>query len=255
MVALLHFVVALSELLFAGLESPLDLLELIVALRYLLLEVTLELEEFLLDFEEFLLLKHLCFTLCFGEDGTRLLPEELLGHKPRKGCAEDQRTQANDDDCNGSHSLSVIKSSDEGRDAVAVLGSALSIDQAACLGDQRIQGVVDGLEARSQMLGALLERLHALAVAGRYVDGSHRQVAFDGHLRAIGILLPIEAHRMGELFTGLAVEVLFTARHTQGYSCVVDDHRDALECLGIRVYSHNIYRCKPPSTGSGQPTL
>ena len=109
MIALLHFVVALSELLFAGLESPLDLLELIVALRYLLLEVTLELEEFLLDFEEFLLLKYLCFTLCFGEDGTRLLPEELLGHKPRKGCAEDQRAQANDDDCNGSHSLSVIK--------------------------------------------------------------------------------------------------------------------------------------------------
>gem|GEM_PF-4151537 len=96
--------------------------------------------------------------------------------------------------------------------------------------------------------GAPPGRLHALAVAGRYVDGSHRQVAFDGHLRAIGILLPIEAHRMGKLFTGLAVEVLFTAGHTQGYSCVVDDHRDALEGLGVRVYSHNIYRCRLPLT-------
>ena len=73
---------ALRELLLAGLQSTLDLLELIIALCHLLLEVALELQELLLDLKELLLLEDFSFTLRLTEDRTSLLPEELLRDDP-----------------------------------------------------------------------------------------------------------------------------------------------------------------------------
>ena len=77
---------------------------------------------------------------------------------------------------------------------MAVLGSALSIDQAACVGDQRIQGVVDGLEARSQMLGALLERLRALPYSIGMAASREKVPAILGALRGhyINVLITDE---------------------------------------------------------------
>ena len=82
MVTLLYLIVALRELLLAGLQSAFDLLELIIALCHLLLEVALELQELLLDLKELLLLEDFGFTLCLTEDCTGLLPEELLRDDP-----------------------------------------------------------------------------------------------------------------------------------------------------------------------------
>ena len=105
MIALLYLIVALRELLLAGLQSALDLLELIIALCHLLLEVALELQELLLDLKELLLLEDFSFTLCLTEDRTSLLPEELLRDDPRESRTEDKRTDADDNDRNCSHSF------------------------------------------------------------------------------------------------------------------------------------------------------